>query len=161
MKFRFRSIFEVTLISRISWGEILVKRLSALYKTRNLLARFLLLILGAKIPYSLSKYFSVSNDIKNTELKLPVFFCVISWIALLQILYLISFIGFSKVLQDAILTKHTRWWLAVIETQTSKKREMNFYLSFSFLGYKIVNNQTMNLSEYSNNFRLVKAPWLN
>ena len=38
----------------------------------------------------------------------------------------------------------------VVEIRISKIREMRFQLTFSFLGFKVVNKRTMNLSLCSN-----------
>ena len=48
----------------------------------------------------------------------------------------------------------------VVEIKISKVREMQFYLTFGFLGFKVVNKRTMNLSKVSKDFGFSNFIWL-
>ena len=47
------------------------------------------------------------------------------------------------------------WRLVVVEIRISKIREMCFYLTFGFLGFKVVNKRKLNLFEGIEDFRLL------
>ena len=59
-----------------------------------------------------------------------------------------------------MLTKYTCRRLVVVKTRISKIREIRFYLTFGFLGFKVVNKRTMNLFKGSEDFGYSNFIWL-
>ena len=48
----------------------------------------------------------------------------------------------------------------VVKTRISKIREMHFYVTFGFLGFKVVKKRTMNLFKGSEDFGFSNFIWL-
>ena len=59
-----------------------------------------------------------------------------------------------------MLTQYTWRRFVVVEIRIGKIRQMRFYLTFGFLGFKIVNKGTMDLFKGSEDFGFSNFIWL-
>ena len=60
-----------------------------------------------------------------------------------------------------MLMRYTWRRFVVVKIRISKILEVRFYLTFGFLGFKIVKKRTINLFKGSEDFRLSNFVWFN
>ena len=110
---------------------------------------------GYNLSYSIPfKKFFVSTCVKYVVVKLDD-----NSICFIEFRYNNIFI-LSKVFQDAMLTQYTWRRFVVVKIRISKTRQMRFYLTFGFLGFKVVKKRTVNLFNGSEDFGFSNFIWL-